>query len=245
MKLERINIANIFPNENNPRNNFAGIEELANTFENGEPYTPITVRKEGGIYTLIDGERRYRAMTKLGTKTCNALIAETQDDADALLAMVATNNKQALTPIELSAGIQQSLLFADVERVEKASGKKNLRKVKRAMQRVQDACEDMSIERLIAIEDNSNNIELVEALKTCTESEWRKVIKDFTSDSKPTDQAQKQTEEEQLREELEKALSNVRVLLSALKSKKYALDQQEAYLLQVLDKREQRKEIPW
>ena len=174
MKLETIPLSDIFPNEKNPRTHFEGIDELAASFENGEPFTPITVVQDGGIYTLVDGERRYRAMRKLGTKRCRALVAETQDDADVLVAMVSTNNKQQLDNVELSRGIQQALMFSGVARVERASGKKNLRRVGRAIKRVGDAAEDMSIDRLLAIDENADNPALVEALTNCKESEWRK-----------------------------------------------------------------------
>lgn len=218
MKLEKINLVDIFPNQKNPRQKFDGIEELAESFENGEPFTPIAVAKDGGIYTLIDGERRYRAMKLLKTKKCNALIAENQDEADTLIAMVSTNNKQQLTPVEISRGIQQALLFTDVERVEKASGKKNLELVKRAAQLVDDAAADMSLDRLLAIEANADNSELVEKLTYCSEGEWRSVLASYigTSDD-PEDEAAS------IREQLHKTLQDASLTLSALEQKGHEL----------------------
>ena len=241
MRLENIPLSDIFPNEKNPRTHFEGIDELAASFENGEPFTPITVVQDGGIYTLIDGERRYRAMRKLGTKRCRALVAETQDDADVLVAMVSTNNKQQLDNVELSRGIQQALLFSGVERVERASGKKNLRRVGRAVNRVGDAAEDMSIDRLLAIDENADNPALVEALTNCKESEWRAVLADAKSDSKPEEATQEASEEEALRGELDAALTNARVCLAALASRGYDLSVHEQRLLTILDEIERRR----
>ena len=239
MKLETIPLSDIFPNEKNPRTHFEGIDELAASFENGEPFTPIAVVQDGGIYTLIDGERRYRAMRKLGTKRCRALVAETQDDADVLVAMVSTNNKQQLDNVELSRGIQQALMFSGVERVERASGKKNLRRVGRAVKRVGDAAEDMSIDRLLAIDENADNPALVEALTNCKESEWRAVLADAKSDSKEA--TQEASEEEALRGELEAALTNARVCLAAIASRGYDLSVHEQQLLNMLDEIERRR----
>lgn len=239
MKLETIPLSDIFPNEKNPRTHFEDIDELAASFENGEPFTPIAVVQDGGIYTLIDGERRYRAMRKLGTKRCRALVAETQDDADVLVAMVSTNNKQQLDNVELSRGIQQALMFSGVERVERASGKKNLRRVGRAVKRVGDAAEDMSIDRLLAIDENADNPALVEALTNCKESEWRTVLADAKSDSKEA--TQEASEEEALRGELEAALTNARVCLAAIASRGYDLSVHEQQLLNMLDEIERRR----
>ncbi len=175
MKLETVQLVDVFPNPKNPRKDFSGIDELAATFENGVPWQPIQVIKQGGIYTIVDGERRYRAMKKLGTKSCMALVAENQEDADALVAMVATNNKKQLTEIELSQGIQQAIVFADIERVEKATGRTNLKRAKRAMEKVDDYAEDMSIDRLIAIDEFADDPKSAELLTKCKESEWRKI----------------------------------------------------------------------
>lgn len=223
MRLEIIPLSDIFPNEKNPRTHFEGIDELAASFEGGEPFTPITVVQDGGIYTLIDGERRYRAMKQLKTRRCSALIAETQDEADTLIAMVSTNNKQQLTPMEMSRGIQQALLFADVERVEKASGKKNLKRVKRAAQLVDDAAADMSLDRLLAIEANADDAELVEELTYCSESEWRSVLASHIGTSDSPEEPLPKDEAASLREQLYRTLQDASLTLSALEQKGHEL----------------------
>lgn len=223
MKLEKINLVDVFPNPKNPRQKFDGIEELAESFEGGEPFTPIAVVKDGGIYTLIDGERRYRAMKLLKTKKCNALIAENQDEADTLIAMVSTNNKQQLTPVEISRGIQQALLFTDVERVEKASGKKNLKRVKRAAQLVDDAAADMSLDRLLAIEANADNEELVEELTYCSEGEWRSVLASYIGTSDNPEEPLPEDEASSIRNQLYKTLQDTSLMLSALEQKGHEL----------------------
>lgn len=175
MQLKEISLEDVFPSESNPRQDFGDIEALAESLEDGQPNIPIIVAQDGGIYTIIDGERRYRAMKVLGTKRTQALVAEDQSDADVMVAMVAADNKKQLTPVELSRGIQQALHFADVERVEKVSGRKSLGRVKRARAKVQDAADDMSLDRLLAIDELSFSRAAVDQLTNCREAEWRRV----------------------------------------------------------------------
>ena len=175
MQLKEISLEDVFPSESNPRQDFGDIEAFADSFENGQPNIPIIVAQEGGIYSIVDGERRYRAMKVLGTKRTNALVCESQSDADTMVAMVAADNKKQLTPVELSRGIQQALHFADVERVEKVSGRKSLGRVKRARAKVQDAADDMSLDRLLAIDELSFSRAAVDQLTNCREAEWRRV----------------------------------------------------------------------
>lgn len=175
MQLKEISLEDVFPSKDNPRQDFGDIEALAESLEGGQPNIPIIVAQDGGIYTIIDGERRYRAMKVLGTKRTQALVAEDQSDADVMVAMVAADNKKQLTPVELSRGIQQALHFADVERVEKVSGRKSLGRVKRARAKVQDAADDMSLDRLLAIDELSFSRAAVDQLTNCREAEWRRV----------------------------------------------------------------------
>lgn len=195
MQLKEISLEDVFPNESNPRQDFGDIEAFADSFEGGQPNIPIIVAQEGGIYSIVDGERRYRAMKALGTKRTNALVCESQSDADVMVAMVAADNKKQLTPVELSRGIQQALHFADVERVEKVSGRKNLARVKRARAKVQDAADDMSLDRLLAIEELGFSRSAVEQLTNCREADWRKVYERIKQDMEQERRVQELDEE--------------------------------------------------
>ena len=66
MQLEVVNIEDVYPDENNPRQKFEDIKELAESFSRneerpGEPDDPPIVVRDGGIFRIVDGERRYRA----------------------------------------------------------------------------------------------------------------------------------------------------------------------------------------
>jgi hypothetical protein len=92
------------------------IEALAATFaanaeRPGEPVTPPLLVVDGDGWRIVDGERRVRAMEALGTEEFTALVADDMDEANAALAMLATDAKQPLTSSERAHGFQQALLL--------------------------------------------------------------------------------------------------------------------------------------
>lgn len=61
---------------------------------------PIVVREREGKYELIAGERRWRAVTKLGWETIPALIKEFNDSQTASIALIENLQREGLTAIE-------------------------------------------------------------------------------------------------------------------------------------------------
>lgn len=177
MQLEVVNIEDVYPDENNPRKTFEGIAELAESFDlngerPGEPVIPPILVKDGGIYRIIDGERRYKALKHLKAKSFTANVCTDMDEANKLLAMLATDDKQPLTELEKSRGVQQMLMLGvDPIRIEKVS-KRDSSKLKKAIGMVQDAAEDMTLDRLMAIQEFDDDPETVEKLTNCSEKDW-------------------------------------------------------------------------
>lgn len=185
MELTRISLDDVYPDEANPRSkeSMGDIGALADSFglnavNPGEPVNPIVVVRDGGIYRIVDGERRYRAMKSLRKADCAAVVCDGLDEANAMLAMLATDDKERLTDEERSRGVQQMLLLGvDPEKVERAGrmGRGSARRVRRAMSKVEDAAEDMTLDRLLAIEELADDADAVERLSNCSEGEWRRV----------------------------------------------------------------------
>lgn len=182
MNLEVVNIDDVYPNENNPRKNFEGIKELAESFDLnqerlGEPFIPPILVRDGGIYHIVDGERRYRAMQSRKLSKFTANVCEDFDEANTLVAAMATDDKQPLSDIEKSRGVQQMLLLGvDPKSVDKATRSKGKAiRVNHAMLLVDDAAEDMSLDRLLAIDEFADDKQAVERLTNCTEKEWPKI----------------------------------------------------------------------
>ena len=188
MKLELVKTADVYADENNPRQHFDGIDEMAASFDlneerPGEPFTPPIVVRDGGIYRIVDGERRFRALKKRKAKQFHANVCEDMDEALAMVAMVATDDKQPLTPAEKSRGVQMMLLLGvDPVAVDKSArlDRGTGRRVKRAMEAVGDetAAEDMSIDWLLAIEE-ARGTEFEHALINASGTTWPTLYTEF------------------------------------------------------------------
>lgn len=178
MNLEVVNIDDVYPNENNPRKKFDGIPELAASFDlnqerPGEPFIPPILVRDGGIYHIVDGERRYRAMKYRKASKFTANVCDDMDEANALVAAMATDDKQPLTDIEKSRGVQQMLLLGvDPVQVDKTTKGAHAKRIKRTMDKIGDAAEDMTIDRMLAIDEFSDDPDIVEKLTNCTEKAW-------------------------------------------------------------------------
>lgn len=128
MQFEKrqVRLGDIRPSEQNPREDFGDIGALARSIEatGGEPLNPLVVVADGNVYRIVDGERRYRALSSIygEDREVSALVADTMDEANELVAMLATDDKRQLTEAERARGVQQMLVLGvDEQRIERAS----------------------------------------------------------------------------------------------------------------------------
>ena len=175
---DSIPLRDIRPDPNNPRKDFGDLDALAATFEAnaadpGEPFTPIRVVRDGERFRILDGERRYRAMVKAGRViSCHALVCDSMDDAAALLEMMASDDKMALTAAEKSRGFQMSLAVgADDELAEKAAKVPagTAAKVRAARSEVHERADQMTLEQLAAIAEYAGD---EDAVKRLSKPDW-------------------------------------------------------------------------
>jgi ParB family chromosome partitioning protein len=100
-----IRLDRIAPNPMQPRQRFDEVRlaELAESVRQNGLVQPLVVRKNGGGYTLIAGERRYRAARMAGLENAPAVIMDDLDDARMLeLALVENIQREDLNPLELA-----------------------------------------------------------------------------------------------------------------------------------------------
>lgn len=128
MQFEKraVRLGDIRPSGQNPREDFGDIGALARSIEatGGEPLNPPVVVADGNVYHIVDGERRYRALSSIygEDREVSALVADTMDEANELVAMLATDDKRQLTEAERARGVQQMLVLGvDEQRIERAS----------------------------------------------------------------------------------------------------------------------------
>lgn len=102
----------IQPNRYQPRTIFDSgkLAELAQTIESHGVIQPIVVREvEDGIFEIIAGERRYRAMQSLNWTEAPAIIREMSERETASIALIENLQREELTAIE-EAHAYQALL---------------------------------------------------------------------------------------------------------------------------------------
>lgn len=128
MQFEKrqVRLGDIRPSGQNPREDFGDIGALARSIEatGGEPLNPVVVVADGNVFRIVDGERRYRALSSIygEDREVSALVAESMDEANELVAMLATDDKRQLTEAERARGVQQMLVLGvDEQRIERAS----------------------------------------------------------------------------------------------------------------------------
>lgn len=182
MELRKVQVEDIYPDDKNPRKDFGDIKALAASFDlnslnPGEPVNPPVVVQDGGIYRIIDGERRYRGIKHNKLTSCHVIVCDDMDEANSMIAMLTTDDKQQLSELERSRGVQQMLLLGvDPEKVERVGRmiKGSATNVKRARELVDDAGEDMTLDRMIAIAefDEAGDDDAVAQLANCSNDEW-------------------------------------------------------------------------
>ena len=100
-KLVELRLEVIRLNPDQPRKTFdeETIAELASSIEQHGLMQPITVKRlpEEDVYLLVAGERRYRAVQKLGRPTVTAIITDGNPDE---LAVIENLQREDLRPVE-------------------------------------------------------------------------------------------------------------------------------------------------
>lgn len=101
-EVKQIAVSDIIPSPYQPRTVFDDdrIDELCQTIRTHGVIQPIVVRQRDGKYELIAGERRWRAVTKLGWVNVPALVREFNDSQAASIALIENLQREGLTSIE-------------------------------------------------------------------------------------------------------------------------------------------------
>ena len=109
-EMAEIAIKDIEPNPLQPRRTFdeEALQELAASISQLGVIQPITLRRRSdGKYTIISGERRWRASQIAGLDTLPAYIREVDDENLHAMALVENIQRQDLNAIEIALGMQR------------------------------------------------------------------------------------------------------------------------------------------
>lgn len=102
------------------------LKELANSINTSGLLQPISVRKAGDKYEIIDGHRRVEAHKLLGLKTIQAVIIEKSDREVQIMSVVANLQRTNLNNIEKAIAFQKILkakVFKNKKELSLAIGK--------------------------------------------------------------------------------------------------------------------------
>lgn len=115
-EVKQIAVSDIIPSPYQPRTVFDDdrIDELCQTIKTHGVIQPIVVRQRDGKYELIAGERRWRAVTKLGWLNVPALVREFNDSQAASIALIENLQREGLTSIEEAVAYEKLLEMHDL-----------------------------------------------------------------------------------------------------------------------------------
>ncbi len=105
--VKEVSIVNIRTNPNQPRKNFnqENIQELSDSVRENGIIQPIIVQTDGnGYYTIIAGERRYRAAIMAGLQKIPCIIRDFTETEQYIVSMIENIQRSNLDPIEEALG---------------------------------------------------------------------------------------------------------------------------------------------
>jgi ParB family chromosome partitioning protein len=115
-EVKSIPVNEIAPSPYQPRTIFDDerIDELCQTIKTHGVIQPVIVRVRNNKFELIAGERRLRAVKKLGMETIPAIIRDFNDSQAASIALIENLQREGLTAIEEAAAYQQLIEMHDL-----------------------------------------------------------------------------------------------------------------------------------
>jgi len=184
--LKDLPVSTIGPNPYQPRRQFeeAQLQELADSIEASGLLQPVVVRPQpnaAGRYELIAGERRWRAVQRLGWKTLPAVVKEVDDRSLLTLALIENLQRDALSPLDAARGYQQLMQEFTLPQHEVArlvgkdrSTVSNTLRLLRLPEEVQQLVEARRLSEgharaLLALSDPP---ELIRLARECAAAEW-------------------------------------------------------------------------
>ncbi len=108
-EMAQVAIVNIKPNPTQPRREFLdeSLSELADSIRELGVIQPITLMRDGENYTIISGERRWRAAQLAGQRTIPAYIREVDQTKLHVMALVENLQREDLNPMDVAFGMQR------------------------------------------------------------------------------------------------------------------------------------------
>lgn len=106
-QIQKVSMADIQPNPDQPRRHFdeENLRELAASIKQYGVLQPLVVTPEGEKYTIIAGERRYRAAKKAGLNQLPVLVRTSAELERLEIGLIENVQRVDLSPLEQAASI--------------------------------------------------------------------------------------------------------------------------------------------
>lgn len=106
--LKNLKITEVEPNRDQPRKNFdqEALEELAESIKEYGLIQPIVVTKKEGYYSIIAGERRWKASKIAGLQEIPAIIREDNEKINSEISLIENMQREDLNPYEKALGVR-------------------------------------------------------------------------------------------------------------------------------------------
>ena len=106
--LRNLKITEVEPNREQPRKRFEqeALEELAQSIQEYGLIQPIVVTQKDGYYSIVAGERRWRASKKAGLEEIPVIVRENDEKKNREIALIENIQREDLNPIEKARGIK-------------------------------------------------------------------------------------------------------------------------------------------
>jgi ParB family chromosome partitioning protein len=100
--IQEVRITDIDPNDRQPRKSFddESLRQLCESIKQYGVVQPIILHPEGNRYTIVAGERRWRAARMAGLKTIPAIIRQLHNREIIEIALIENLQREDLNPIE-------------------------------------------------------------------------------------------------------------------------------------------------
>lgn len=177
-KVVELNISEVEPMLNQPRKVFdkEKLQELTDSIKEHGVLQPILVVKDENGYTIVAGERRWRAAKKAGLREIPAIIKDYTDVKKKQVALIENIQREDLNIVEVAKAIKELMLIDGYSQTEvaKITGK-SLSTVSNIMRllKLQDKVLDYLMQgklvegqarALLAVEDPEKQIKLAEKI---------------------------------------------------------------------------------
>lgn len=120
LEVSYLSTESILPNPVQPRRNFnqEALEALAESIKEHGVIQPLSVRRCGGMYELIAGERRLRAARMAGLIQVPCVVLSVNMEESGLLALVENLQREDLDFVEEAEGIERMIQIFGMSRDE-------------------------------------------------------------------------------------------------------------------------------